>query len=258
MYTLSLIGIGAGNPKHLTLQAIDALNGCDLILIPRKGAQKDDLAALRREICAQVLNDPGPDIREFDLPQRDADNPQYRDGVDDWHDAIADAWLHEIRTGLPDGGRVGFLVWGDPSLYDSTMRIAERLETVLPLSVEIIPGITSLQALTAGHVIPLNTIGDAVTITTGRQLRQHGWPTGARTVAVMLDGTYAFQSLPQQPQTDIWWSAYAGMPNEIRISGPLHKVTAKIIATRAEARADHGWIMDIYLLRRDVVEPECA
>ncbi len=34
---LTLIGIGTGNPDHLTLEAVRAINAQDLILIPRKG-----------------------------------------------------------------------------------------------------------------------------------------------------------------------------------------------------------------------------
>ena len=47
MHTLKLIGIGTGNPEHLTLQAIREMRTCDLILIPRKGEEKGELAALR-------------------------------------------------------------------------------------------------------------------------------------------------------------------------------------------------------------------
>ena len=248
MIELCLVGIGTGNPQHLTLQAIDALNACDLILIPRKGVQKDDLAETRRQICTQVLRADGPVLREFDLPVRDAANPNYLSRVDDWHDAIADVWAAQINAGLPDGGRVGFLVWGDPSLYDSTLRIADRLRSMMDITLEVIPGVTSIQALTASHAIPLNEIAAPVTITTGRQLRDHGWPDGATTIVVMLDGACAFQTLPKEG-FQIWWSAYAGMPQEISISGPLDEVADKIIETRAEARATNGWVMDIYLLR---------
>lgn len=249
MIALSLIGIGTGNPNHLTLQAIDAMNACDLILIPRKGAKKDDLAEARRQICAQVLRDDGPALREFDLPVRDAANPDYRSGVDDWHDAIAETWLREIRAGLPRGGRVGFLVWGDPSLYDSTLRIAERLRSQDDISLDVTPGITSVQALTASHAITLNEIGAPVLITTGRQLRDKGWPDDADTIVVMLDGSCAFQSL-EPAGFDIWWSAYAGMPQEISIGGALEAVADDIVARRKQAQAENGWIMDIYLLRR--------
>ncbi|MGL6209164.1 MAG: SAM-dependent methyltransferase, partial [Paracoccaceae bacterium] len=42
MIDLTLVGIGTGNPDHLTLQAIKALNAADLVLIPQKGAEKAD------------------------------------------------------------------------------------------------------------------------------------------------------------------------------------------------------------------------
>lgn len=119
---LSLIGIGTGNSQHLTLQAVAALNACDLILIPHKGAGKDDLAGLRQQICAQVIQAPGPRIVEFALPVRDPAIQDYTARVDHWHDAIAEVWIKTIRDHCPGGKvRVGFLVWGDPSLYDSTM-----------------------------------------------------------------------------------------------------------------------------------------
>jgi precorrin-6A synthase len=249
MIELVLVGIGTGNPQHLTLQAIDALNSVDLILIPNKGAGKDDLAGLRRDICKRVIRQPGPQIKEFDLPVRDSQTPDYLRRVDDWHDAIAQVWCGEFARHLPQGGRVGFLVWGDPSLYDSTIRIAERLKQQLLVNISVIPGITSIQALTAGHVIPLNEIGAPLFITTGRQLRDLGWPATAETLVVMLDGECSFQALNPEGVT-IWWSAYAGMPEEISISGALSDVSHRIQETRRQARAEHGWIMDIYLLRR--------
>ncbi|WP_037254650.1 precorrin-6A synthase (deacetylating) [Roseobacter sp. SK209-2-6] len=249
MIELTLIGIGTGNPQHMTLQAIEALNAQDLILIPNKGAGKDDLAGLRLEICKEAIRGSGPRIVEFTLPVRDEATQSYRKRVDDWHDAIAEIWWQNITDHLPEGGKVGFLVWGDPSLYDSTMRIAERLKSLTQIQLNVIPGITSIQALTAAHAIPINEIGAPFIITTGRQLRDNGWPDSAETLVIMLDGQCSFQSLDTAGIT-IWWSAYAGMENEINISGPLAEVSAEILATRAKARQDHGWIMDIYILRR--------
>jgi precorrin-6A synthase len=115
--------------------------------------------------------------------------------------------------------------------------------------VRVIPGITSLQVLTAAHAIPLNSLAAPVTITTGRQLREHGWPEGATTVAVMLDKGGAFAAL-DPANTHIWWGAYVGMPQQALIHGPLAEVGQEILATRAKLRAEHGWIMDIYLMRR--------
>lgn len=246
---LSLIGIGTGNPDHVTRQGVLALNAADLILVPRKGTGKADLAELRLQLCETLLTNPATQVVGFDMPVRDADDPDYAAAVNRWHDAIAEVWLATILTHFPAGGRVALLVWGDPSLYDSTLRIADRLALQLPLAVSVVPGITALQALTAAHAIALNDINAPVTITTGRQLRDHGWPSSAGTVAVMLDGHCAFQHLPPEDIT-IWWGAYLGMPQQICIAGPLAEVSGRIQAKRQSARAAHGWIMDTYLMRR--------
>lgn len=249
MIELTLIGIGTGNPDHLTLQAVAAIREAGLILIPLKGAEKEDLAGLRRRICDAHAG-PATRIVAFDLPRRDNADPDYRRGVDRWHDAIADAWETVIRAQLPDlAGRVALLVWGDPALYDSTLRIAERLVPRLPITRRVIPGITAIQALCAAHGIPLNRIGAPVQITTGRRLRDHGWPDGADTVLVMLDGECSFQTLPPEG-LHIWWGGFVAMPEEILDHGPLAEAGPRILRHRAEARAAHGWIMDIYLLRR--------
>ena len=250
MIDLLLIGIGTGNPDHLTLQAVKALNSADLVLIPRKGPDKSDLADLRRSICAEVLTNPATRIVEFDLPVRDVATRDYRAGVDDWHGAIARAWSKSIIANLGLAGRVALLVWGDPSLYDSTLRIAARVAATLPLHVTVIPGITAIQALAAAHAMPLNTVAGPVHITTGRRLRDHGWPESAETLVLMLDGNCAFQTLDPKG-IFIWWGAYVGMKQQIIRAGKLAEVSADIIATRATARAAHGWIMDIYILRRD-------
>ena len=249
MIALDLIGIGTGNPAHLTLQAIDRINAADLILIPTKGADKDDLADLRRQICAQVLTNPKTRVAEFALPVRAPAITDYRARVDAWHDAIAGIWADTIRANLGDGARVAFLVWGDPSLYDSTLRIADRVAALLPLKVRVTPGITSIQALTAAHAIPLNQINGPVVVTTGRQIRDNGFPPGTDTAVVMLDGELSFRHLDPEG-LHIWWTGYAGMENEISLSGPVASVTEAIAEARASARAAHGWIMDIYLLRR--------
>jgi len=244
MIRLSLIGIGTGNPDHLTRAAIRAMNDADLILLPSKGEAKSDLIDLRRAICAEVLTGETK-IVEFDMPVRSAEGV-YVDGVIDWHDAIAAIWMEQIAAHLPEGGTLALLVWGDPSLYDSSLRIAERLGPAVEISV--VPGITSVQALTAAHGICLNRLADPVLITTGRQLREQGWPLGVRDIVVMLDGHCAFQTLPPQG-LEIWWGAYLGMEQQALAQGPLAVAGPKIVERRQSLRRRHGWIMDVYLLR---------
>ena len=242
---ISLIGIGTGNPDHLTLEAVKAINEAALILIPRKSVEKGDLVDLRRRLCADVLTNPGTKLVEFDLPVRDAGNPDYRAGVDEWHDEIATCWQEILNLELPGGGEAALLVWGDPSLYDSTLRIAARLE----VTVRVIPGITAIQGLTAAHAMVLNEIGKPFLVTTGRLLREQGWPQGVDTLVVMLDAGCAFEALAPEG-VNIWWGAYLGMDRQMIRSGPLAETGPEIAAARANARAAHGWIMDIYILRR--------
>jgi len=245
---LDLIGIGTGNPDHLTRAAERAMRAADLILLPRKRADTADLLDLRRALCAEVVTG-ATRVVAFDLPERAADGP-YLGTVRDWHDAIAAAWADAIATNLPAGGRLAMLVWGDPSLYDSSLRIAARLRrSGMALTVTVVPGITSLQALTAAHAIPLNTLAAPVLVTTGRRLRAAGWPAGIDTLAVMLDGDCAFTTLDPAGVT-IWWGAYLGMPQQALAAGPLADTAAAIVARRVALRVEHGWIMDTYLLRR--------
>jgi precorrin-6A synthase len=250
MRNLLVIGIGSGNPEHMTIQAINALNRADTVLIPRKGPAKDDLAELRREICDRFLTNPATRIVEFDLPVRDAGDPSYLAGVANWHDAIAETYRALLEAETAEGDMIALLVWGDPSLYDSTLRIVDRLSRIAGFAFhhEVIPGITSIQALAAGHRIAVNTVGNPFQVTTGRRLKD-GFPTDVDTAIVMLDGHLSFDHLDGEA-FDIYWGAYLGTSDEILIAGKLSDVADDIRQARAEARMRHGWIMDTYLLRR--------
>ncbi|MBW4709111.1 precorrin-6A synthase (deacetylating) [Roseobacter sp. YSTF-M11] len=242
--TLWLIGIGTGAPSHVTGEGMAALRDAAIILVPHKGDGKDDLAELRH----RIIRASGSDARilPFDYPERDPGVP-YLERVEKWHDEIARRWQKTVGTIHPDGP-VALLVWGDPSLYDSTIRIAQRLEP--QPDIRIVPGITAIQALTAAHAIPLNAVNGPVHITTGRRLRDSGWPDGVQRVVVMLDGDASFQTLPAANLT-IWWGAYLGMPEQVLDHGPVAAIRDRIIATRAAARQRHGWIMDTYLLSKE-------
>ncbi len=238
-----LIGIGTGNPDHVTREAQAALRDAALVMVPRKGPDKADLAELRHQILAESGS--RAPVAEFDMPVRDEALP-YAERVERWHDQIAELWAGVLSTHQPSGA-VALLVWGDPGLYDSTLRIAQRLKP--SPQVRVIPGITSLQALTAAHAIAFNTVNGSVTVTTGRRLRDAGWPEGAETVVVMLDGACSFQSLADEP-LQIWWGAFLGMKEQILEAGPLAEAGPRIVRARADARERHGWIMDTYLLRK--------
>ncbi len=53
-----LIGIGAGDPAYVTVQAVEALNSVDVFFVLEKAAEQDDLVALRREIVDRYVKRP--------------------------------------------------------------------------------------------------------------------------------------------------------------------------------------------------------
>ena len=243
MRLIHVIGIGAGDPDYVTTQAVAALNDTEVFFAGDKGEAKRDLVAWRRDICERFIRRPGYRFVEVPDPPRARDG-EYRQAVTEWHAARARLWAGAITRELRPGGVGAFLAWGDPSLYDSTLRILDAVARHVDIDYDVVPGITAIQALTARHRIPLNDIGEPVVITTGRRLASDGLSGSA---VVMLDGDCAFRACP--PETRIWWGAYLGTRHEILIAGTVGEVGEKIASSRADARARHGWIMDTYLLR---------
>jgi precorrin-6A synthase len=255
MRRVLVIGIGAGDPEHVTVQAINALNEADVFFLIDKSPahhETEELVRLRREICERYIREPAYRIVEIPDPPRDRATPAYSSAVEDWRRARAGLWERAIAEELGEDGCGAFLVWGDPSLYDSTLAVLEHVLTrgAVQFEHDVVPGITSVQALTAGHRTPLNRVGRAVQITTGRRLAE-GFPDGVEEVVVMLDADCSFRHLDGD-DFEIHWGAYVGMDDEILVSGRLNEVGPEIERLRADARKRKGWIMDAYLLRRDV------
>jgi precorrin-6A synthase len=245
---LLLIGIGTGNPDHVTVQAVDALNRVDVFFVVDKGEAKAELLELRDEILRRHVRDSSAyRIVEIPDPPRDRDAAAYEGAVADWHERRAELFEQAIAAELAEEGVGAFLVWGDPSLYDSTLRVVDRIlaRGQVAFDYEVIPGITSVQALTAAHRIPLNRIGEPITITPARRLTQH-----VDNAVVMLDGGFKPSGF-DDPELNVYWGAYLGSADEVIVAGPLTQVASEIERTKAELRAKHGWIMDTYLLRRE-------
>ncbi|RFU21730.1 precorrin-6A synthase (deacetylating) [Geodermatophilus marinus] len=254
MRRLLVIGIGAGDPDFVTVGAVAALNEVDVFLVLDKGPATADLTAARRAVCERFITHDRWRLVELSDPERDRRTPAYVRAVDDWRDERAALLEQALTEEVPDGGTAGFLVWGDPSLYDGTLRVIGTIARhgSLDLEWEVIPGITSVQALTARHRVLLNRVAGAVHLTTGRRLAQ-GLPDNADDVVVMLDADLACRAYADQ-DLDIYWGAYLGTEDEILVSGKLADVVDEIAEKRAAARARKGWIMDTYLLRRPGAE----
>ena len=253
MRKILIIGIGAGDPDYMTVQAINALNQVDVFFIPDKGMEKAGLRDYRREICERFIRDRMYRFVDITSPERAKEFSDYRANVEAWHTRIEMNYEGLLAKELAEGECGGFLVWGDPTLYDSTLRIIEKIHAKgFPIEYDVIPGISSVQALAAKHRIALNRIGEPVLVTPARKLAEGGFPDNADSVVVVLDGEQTFKRLDGEA-FDIYWGAYLGTDQEILVAGKLSDVRGEIEAARERARKENGWIMDTYLLRKRTI-----
>lgn len=250
---LVLIGVGAGDPNWVTLEAVDAIRQVDVLFVVLKQNELDDLVEARRVIIDRHRDTPlrAVELRDPPRPWRTAED--YPAAVALWRAQRLELWSAAVAEQLADGQRGGFLIWGDPSLYESTLAIVRELADAStrqgrPVALRVIPGISCVLALAARFGIPLNRQGRAVQIAPARLLAD-GMPAEVDDIVVMLDGKQTYASIDASG-LDIYWGAYLGTADEILISGPLDQVRDQISAVRAEAAGRKGWVFDTYLLRR--------
>lgn len=245
---IHLVGVGGGHPDQITVQAVAMLRDVDVFLVADKGGDVGDLAEARAEILRRHV--PGePRVIQVPDPERDRRPADYGAAVLDWHDARARAY-EEVLLGLEPDTTVGFLVWGDPALYDSTIRVVERVRDFgnLDIDFDVTPGISSVSMLAAAHRIVLNRIGGPIVITTGRALLKDV-EAGADNIVVMLDGNVTCRELVGTGMWGIHWGANLGTSDEQLVSGALDDCIGEIERVRAALKSKHGWVMDTYLLR---------
>ena len=246
MRRLLVIGIGAGDPEHVTAQAIRALNAVDVFFVVEKGEEKHDLVDLRREICERYIESPSYRTVELRDPERDRTSAAYGEAVEAWRHARAAQWEASIRAELGETSAArsssGAIPRSTTARWPSSRRSSRGASS--SSSYEVVPGISSVQALAARHRIALNRIGQPVVITTGRRLAE-GLHDAADDIVVMLDAGCAFRRFAGQP-VDIYWGAYIGTPDELLVAGDRRRGGGRDRArARRGARAqglDHGHV----------------
>ncbi len=251
---IRILGVGMG-PQHVTAEVAEALASVDYVLAAQKASDDgdhDELLAIRQAILNTYgREDKPPEVVAVPDPERDRSaelsSPGYQQAVAEWHRKRADAYAAILRE---REGTAAFLVWGDPSLYDSTIRIVELVRNSgLDVDYDVLPGISAPQVLAARHRIVLHDIGRPVHLTTGRRLREATW-AGLDNIVAMLNPPPSRWDVQGLEDWDIWWGANLGAPGERLVSGRMGEVMPAIIDSRAAAKAEAGWVMDAFLLRR--------
>lgn len=254
MRTVRVIGIGLGEPGQLTLDAVEALGGLDVIILLHKPGPADELAEIRGRIIDRFA--PRARVVERADAVRDRAAPDYVAATERWRDDRAALYERTLLEEVDDGGTCGLLVWGDPAIYDGTCEMLDRIDRRGHVDVvwDVLPGISAPAALAAAHRTALTRTARPVTITPGRRVIDGSVGSAATDTAadlvVMLDGSteHGIEHLPDDAV--VYWGAYLGSPDEVRISGAVAEVKERILATRSACRERKGWIMDTYLVRR--------
>jgi precorrin-6A synthase len=244
MRTIAVVGIGSGDPEHLTLQAVRVLGDADVVLLLDKGGAARELLEVRQQICERYVSGRIVTVEDAGIaPHVRAHG--YDAGVRRAREQRAARLAEVIAAELPAGGSAAVLAWGDPTIYESTLDLLRGLD--LPdLAVEVVPGISSVQVLAARHRIPLNGQGERIALTPARRLAE-GLPD-AENVVVLLDGSGRIAELDDD--LEVWWGGWLGRPQEVLVHGRLGDVRDEILAAREAGRRAHGWVFDTYLLRR--------
>jgi len=152
------VGVGPGDPELVTLKAQRILSRVAVIFVPRKTEQSESIAE-------SIIGNLSPGIESkivgMVLPML-RDEKQLQEY---WHRAADTIWGY-----LKNGEDCAFVNVGDPLLYGTFVHILETVKNIHPqVEVEVIPGISSVNAAAARAVVPLATSDERIAIISGNE-----------------------------------------------------------------------------------------
>ena len=165
--TFYVIGVGPGDPELLTLKALRILRDVPCICVP-KGREEGSSLAL--SIVKKVLNIDGKEIIEAHFPMKktktsrqstgDRRQPEDSELDNKWAETVKN-----ILSRLNKGIDVAFITLGDPAIYSTFFYLYDRLlESNPELKIDIIPGVSSINASAAKAKISLGLADEKIAI----------------------------------------------------------------------------------------------
>ena len=144
------IGVGPGDPELITVKAISALCAADVILVPATEASGDGPGRAEQIVVAAAPEVAHAIVRvPFSMADRSGVTDRRREAWQTSADAALAAYARGART-------VAFATVGDPSVYSTFSYLAAYVaDRVADLEIEVVPGITAMQALAAESRTPL-------------------------------------------------------------------------------------------------------
>jgi precorrin-2/cobalt-factor-2 C20-methyltransferase len=152
------VGIGPGNPELVTLRAHLVLSQVTVIFVPKKSEQSDSIAESIINSLTPKIN---PEIKGLVLPML-RNKEQLKKY---WNQAADIIWHH-----LKNGEDCAFVNIGDPLLYGTFVHILQTLRKKHnEIRVEVVPGISSINAAAANAVVPLASEDERIAIISGNR-----------------------------------------------------------------------------------------
>lgn len=138
------VGVGPGDPELLTLKACKILSRVAVIFVPQKSEESESFALA---IIASQVNDAEKKVTGLVFPML-RDEKQL---APYWEKAAETIWQH-----LENGEDCAFINLGDPLIYGTFLRVLSTIQDRHPqVEVEIVPGVSSLNAAAAAVIFPL-------------------------------------------------------------------------------------------------------
>ncbi|MBI5892677.1 MAG: precorrin-2 C(20)-methyltransferase [Deltaproteobacteria bacterium] len=147
------VGIGPGDPELLTLKAVKILKQVDVIAVPKSKTEGESLAL---DIVKQAVDLSDKEILELTFPMKKE------------HDELIESWKEakkQILKPLKKGRDVAFITIGDPLFYSTFIYLLEQFTIQnSQFKIKIIPGVSSINAVSAATQIPLAKAGERLAI----------------------------------------------------------------------------------------------
>lgn len=147
------VGVGPGDPELMTIKACNILSRVPVIFVPQKSEESESLAL---SIISSQVKDVDKKVTGLVFPmlRDEARLASY------WENAAVTIWKH-----LENGEDCAFINVGDPLVYGTFLHILNTLRNRHPqVEVEVVSGISSLNAAAAAAVFPLTINNERLAI----------------------------------------------------------------------------------------------
>jgi precorrin-2/cobalt-factor-2 C20-methyltransferase len=181
------VGVGPGDPELITLKAYNIFKRVPVIFVPVKDERENSIAG---EIVRNLKPELEPKIRKLVLPML-KDSRQLEKSRNNAADNI---W-----TSLYKGENAAFINVGDPLLYGTFIHVSQVLQKTHPgTKIEVIPGISSINAAAAATMTPLASGDETIAVLSGDpgEKRARNALENFNTVVFLKINTYLDKLIP--------------------------------------------------------------